>query len=226
MTLQTDDRKQIFQSKRKKYFLEQTIHSDSLRKFLCWTPCSEKSCECCLKDPNKELKGLPTIFLPLPSLPPPLNLSLFLLSHSQILFMVRLLLLWGGTCMRWTLIIETAIERVRNCLHDLIFSSKVQWQNFQTTLTYNKGSSSSSVLLRAAVENWDMRNRHYVRSRRWRFLSQLSNFHFPLTAQHYSAHLTVKSKIDKSFFSAFFCLLRVFFFCWPFALRKANLTLP
>ena len=130
--------------------------------------------------------------------------------------MVRLLLLWGGTCMRWTLIIETAIERVRNCLHDLIFSSKVQWQNFQTTLTYNKGSSSSSVLLRAAVENWDMRNRHYyVRSRRWRFLSQLSNFHFPLTAQHYSAHLTVKSKIDKSFFSAFFPFFVYFFFVGP-----------
>ena len=203
--MQTDDRKQIFQSKRKK-ILSGTDHPFRFfRNFLCWTPCSEKSCECCLKDPNKELKGLPTIFLPLPSLPP-LNLSPFFLSHSQILFMVRLLLLWGGTCMRWTLIIETAIERVRNCLHDLIFSSKVQWQNFQTTLTYNKGSSSSSVLLRAAVENWDMGNRHYyvVRSRRWRFLSQLSNFHFPLTAQHYSAHLTVKSKIDKSFFSAFF----------------------
>ena len=28
--------------------------------------------------------------------------------------------------MRWTLIIETAIERVWNCLRDLIFSSKVQ----------------------------------------------------------------------------------------------------
>ena len=39
-------------------------------------------------------------------------------------FPIHLPNLW--TCMRWTLIIETAIERVWNCLRDLIFSSKVQ----------------------------------------------------------------------------------------------------
>ena len=83
---------------RKEKILSGTDHPFRFfRNFLCWTSCREKSCQCCLKDPNKELKGLPTIFLPLPSLPP-LNLSPFFpfpLSDS----------LYGSsiTLMRWNM---------------------------------------------------------------------------------------------------------------------------